>query len=368
MVLKTFLVECKQQLQLALLIQVMEILGPSISQLRHRQKETKVPLSVGVNLGIQMVKCMEIFHNNGFVHRDVKPSNFVCGLTAKAQHKQVFVIDFGLCKEFKTAEGIVPQRDRADFRGTSMYASIHAHKEQDLAPRDDMWSLLYIIVDLLRGELPWKEHGEGATKNREKAAEMKVKCYEDPAVLVKDTPIPSQLLQFAEHLKSLKYEDFPDYKKLCSLLESAPANTQSEQEGAFQWDVPELTERQNIPAIDDFSSLLQLSEKECAKEWPREASSILSIDNSHINEKVLVSLLAVAQKHNTFFTTDIDTVKGHSWVGLQHIVHRVEERIRKARSKKRSLPKITGFSQSQQERPGNPKHLRKTLSQALFLR
>lgn len=249
-----------------------------------------------------------------------------------------------------------------------MYASINAHKEQDLAPRDDMWSLFYIIVDLLKGELPWKEVGEGDNKDRGKAGEQKEKYNADTAALVEGISISSSLLKFAEHLKELKYEDFPDYAKLCALLGETPADDDAEA-AAFQWAPLELTERQNIPEIDDFGDLLGMSEDKCAKEWPREANSILALDTQHINTVVMPALLDVAKKHNTFFLTKIkDTDEGHSWTAVQHVVYRVEERIRNSKQKKRALPKISDFNTSQIERPDNPKFLRKTLSMALGLR
>lgn len=57
-------------------ILVMEVLGPSISQLRHRHKSAKVPVSIATYLGVEMIKCLEAFHKKGYVHRDIKPSNF----------------------------------------------------------------------------------------------------------------------------------------------------------------------------------------------------------------------------------------------------------------------------------------------------
>lgn len=47
------------------------------------------------------------------------------------------------------------QRTNAKFRGSSKYASVHALREQDQSRRDDLWSLLYVLVELVEGELPW---------------------------------------------------------------------------------------------------------------------------------------------------------------------------------------------------------------------
>lgn len=47
----------------------------------------------------------------------------------------------------------LPQRSDASFRGSTAYASVHAHREQDLSRRDDIWSWLYMLAELLDGEI-----------------------------------------------------------------------------------------------------------------------------------------------------------------------------------------------------------------------
>jgi hypothetical protein len=63
------------------------------------------------------------------------------------------IIDFGLARRFKDESGsVLPQRADAAFRGSTTYASIHAHQELDLGRRDDLWSWLYCLVELLGGK------------------------------------------------------------------------------------------------------------------------------------------------------------------------------------------------------------------------
>jgi tau tubulin kinase len=62
------------------------------------------------------------------------------------------VIDFGLARRFVDESGAtIPQRMEAAFRGSTTYASINAHKQLDLGRRDDVWSWLYCLVELLSG-------------------------------------------------------------------------------------------------------------------------------------------------------------------------------------------------------------------------
>ena len=74
-----------------------------------------------------MVSSIEFLHNNHFIHRDMKPDNFLVGINKK-QHL-LYMIDFGLAKRFrdpKTGDHI-PYRDNKSLTGTARYASVNTH-------------------------------------------------------------------------------------------------------------------------------------------------------------------------------------------------------------------------------------------------
>jgi len=70
---------------------------------------------------------LEFLHNNHFIHRDMKPDNFLIGHGKK--QNIIYVIDFGLAKRYrdpKTGEHI-PYKDNKSLTGTARYASVNAH-------------------------------------------------------------------------------------------------------------------------------------------------------------------------------------------------------------------------------------------------
>ena len=59
------------------------------------------------------------------------------------------------------------------------YASIHSHKHEELGRRDDLWSLLYMLLELHGGQLPWqmtRDHDEVRDANPIRMACVRVSC------------------------------------------------------------------------------------------------------------------------------------------------------------------------------------------------
>jgi len=57
---------------------VMDLLGPSLEDLFNYCKR-KLTVKTTLMLADQMIQRLEFFHNNHFIHRDMKPDNFLIG-------------------------------------------------------------------------------------------------------------------------------------------------------------------------------------------------------------------------------------------------------------------------------------------------
>jgi len=208
---------------------VMQLLGENLSVLRKRQPGKRFTIGTTCRLGVQMVRAIEGMHDFGYLHRDIKPSNFAMGLDGDARD-WCFMIDFGLARRFTLPNGdIRTARDSAGFRGTARYASINSHLSKELARRDDMWSMFYLIIEFMKGSLPWSN-----IENKEDVGRRKIEL--DTPSLVEG--LPAEMGFFMDHLRMLEYRHRPDYDYINSLFNQMMENHGVPDDEAYDWDKP----------------------------------------------------------------------------------------------------------------------------------
>ena len=100
---------------------------------------------------MQMLGCLQTFHQANYIHQDVKPDNFMVKETG-----DVCLIDFGLVMEYRNAEGTHKTLHRYGFQGTPSFGSIHGLEGYTLSRRDDLESLGYSILRVIDPDnFPW---------------------------------------------------------------------------------------------------------------------------------------------------------------------------------------------------------------------
>ncbi|GAV65523.1 Pkinase domain-containing protein [Cephalotus follicularis] len=196
-------------------VMVMDMLGPSLWDVWNNNSHTMSTEMVAC-IAIEAISILEKMHSRGYVHGDVKPENFLLGPPGTPDEKKLFLVDLGLATRWRdTSTGQHVEYDqRPDiFRGTVRYASVHAHLGRTGSRRDDLESLAYTLIFLLRGRLPWQGY-QGENKG---FLVCKKKMATSPETLCCFCPQPFR--HFVEHVVNLKFDEEPNYAKYISLFD-----------------------------------------------------------------------------------------------------------------------------------------------------
>ncbi|GAV61267.1 Pkinase domain-containing protein, partial [Cephalotus follicularis] len=192
-------------------VMVMDMLGPSLWDMWNY---ATMSVEMVACVAVEALSILEKMHSKGYLHGDVKPENLLLGPVG--EEKKLFLCDLGLAARWRdTSTGLhVDYDQRPDiFRGTVRYASVHAHLGRTSSRRDDLESLAYTLVFLLRGRLPWQGY-QGETKG---FLVCKKKMATSPESLCCFCPLPFRY--FVECVVNLKFDEEPNYAQYISFFD-----------------------------------------------------------------------------------------------------------------------------------------------------
>ena len=127
----------------------MPLYGPNFWRI-FREKN-KFSVQTSLKFGIKALEILEKIHAKKIIHQDLKPENFVLNLHDLTK---IHLIDFGLSKTLKN-ESKIPNKEEG-YCGNTIYMSVNAYMEMETCQRDDLESLGYILVEFMKGSLPWR--------------------------------------------------------------------------------------------------------------------------------------------------------------------------------------------------------------------
>ncbi|CAA2980601.1 casein kinase 1 HD16 [Olea europaea subsp. europaea] len=197
-------------------ILVMDMLGPSLWDVWNSLGQS-MSTSMVACIAVEAISILEKLHMKGFVHGDVKPENFLLGQPGTADEKKLYLIDLGLASRWKDASSAqhVEYDQRPDiFRGTVRYASVHAHLGRTGSRRDDLESLAYTLIFLIKGRLPW----QGYQGDNKSFLVSKKKMATPSELMCSFCPAPFKW--FLEAVTNMNFDEEPNYSKLIALFES----------------------------------------------------------------------------------------------------------------------------------------------------
>lgn len=210
---------------------VIDLLGPSLEDL-FSFCNRKLSLKTALMLADQMINRVEYVHAKNFIHRDIKPDNFLIGLGKRAN--QVHIIDFGLAKKYRDpkTQQHIPYREGKNLTGTARYASINTHLGIEQSRRDDLEAIGYVLMYFNRGSLPWQ--GLKANQKKDKYEKIMEKKMSTPIeVLCKH--FPADFVTYLNYCRALRFEDRPDYAYLRRLFKDLFFRESYQYDFIFDW-------------------------------------------------------------------------------------------------------------------------------------
>lgn len=210
---------------------VMELLGPSLEDL-FNYCGRKFSLKTVLMIADSLLSRIEYVHAKNFIHRDIKPDNFLIGTGRRANW--VYAIDFGLAKRYRNPKTRmhIRYREHKHLTGTPRYASVNNHLGIEQSRRDDLESLGFVLLYFLRGSLPWQ--GLRANSKKQKYQKILEKKLATPfKTLCKG--FPHEFCLYLEYCRQLRFEDKPDYHYIKKLFKDVMIREGYKYDGMFDW-------------------------------------------------------------------------------------------------------------------------------------
>lgn len=214
-------------------VMVMDLLGPSLEDLFNFCSR-KFTLKTVLLLAEQMLHRIEFIHQQNYIHRDIKPDNFLMGLGK--QGNLVYLIDFGLAKQYcdPITKKHIQYRENKSLTGTARYASVNTHQGIEQSRRDDLESLGYVLMYFNRGSLPWQ--GLKAVSKRQKYEKIREKKL---ATSIEEL-CQGYPLEFATYLhtcRNYKFDESPNYEFLRLIIKNLFLRTGYQYDFVFDWNM-----------------------------------------------------------------------------------------------------------------------------------
>ncbi|CAD8055776.1 unnamed protein product [Paramecium primaurelia] len=254
-------------------VMVVELLGKDLGYYSRTYKQ--LSLKTGLQLLDQLLTIFKQVHSRGIVHRDLKPENIMMG---KQNTSIIYLVDFGVSKSILDKGRHIPFKDKKSFIGTTRYASIAAHKGFEISRKDDLESMMYVIIYLILGKLPWQNLQNIGDKDRTVAVgEVKMSTSID--TLCKELPI--QFADYLKYLKILKFEDQPDYDMLKTLMKKC--SNSITYDNLFEWSDKQQNKESQLEVKIQGSFLLVPGNDGVQRSHTKKQSNVSNLGSSSSN-------------------------------------------------------------------------------------
>lgn len=220
-------------------VMIEELLSKSIQEL-FELNDNEMPLKDVCMIAIQLLERIEYIHSKFIIHRNINPTNFVIG---EKNNSLIYVIDFGMAKKYRssrTGKHLKFNLNQKIF-GNVSFISVNSMRGMEQSRRDDLESLGYMLIYLLKGYLPWKEF-ENKNDKIQKIFQLKRKISLSRLCRY----LPEEIKKYIEYCKILSFEQEPNYEYLKGLFKQILIKIQKINDNIFFWNKNKKIDNKNI--------------------------------------------------------------------------------------------------------------------------
>lgn len=179
-----------------------------------------LPVSKINSIIYQLVTILKSIHDNGVIHRDIKPQNIM------VKSGELYLIDFGFSIFFIDENGDhIPDNCSEHIIGSPKYVSYNIHTGTMSSRRDDLISLGYLYLFLHEKQLSWENVNSDISINDE-YDETSIYHYKNIlrqekkqlSNIIEVTNNNYNLQNYLKYVYSLKYEELPNYTAILDIF------------------------------------------------------------------------------------------------------------------------------------------------------
>lgn len=207
---------------------IEELLGPNLSNL-FEFCNYNFDIKTICNIGIDLFSSINAIHDEGLLHLDIKKSNILWKFkNNKKNLPDMCLIDFNLTRKSGDNE-------RKDKRGNIKYSSLDVLLGKKIHKKDDLISIVYLIMDLFNNELPWSNSACIDHEERKKIIIKEKQTFKIEKYITKEIEEKREIYSL---IFKLKESDEPNYiyyqKLLLRIIEKNKIDTT--QKYRFKWE------------------------------------------------------------------------------------------------------------------------------------
>ncbi|KAK6010230.1 hypothetical protein OSTOST_24756 [Ostertagia ostertagi] len=182
--------------------------------IRKACKDGKLSLACGLSAGMR----------GGFVHRSREP------------RYDVYILDFGLAHQYREADGThkPPRQKPSKYIGKARYAPRNAYLNRELSRMDDLEMWLYVIVELVKGAVPWVHQ-----RNPKDIFDYQKSVRTGLGLREFLGGLPVEFVDIMKEVDKLSYADEPNYNEIYGLIGNAILMS-GEKEFPYDWEEGEI--------------------------------------------------------------------------------------------------------------------------------